>query len=27
VREMAMVAQITDAICRGWRGEEDGHES
>jgi dihydropteroate synthase len=27
VREMAMVAQMTDAICRGWRGEEDGHES
>jgi len=22
---MAMVARMTDAITRGWRGEEDGN--
>ena len=27
VAEMAMVARMTDAIIRGWRGEEDGHGS
>jgi len=25
VAEMAMVARMTDAITRGWRGEEDGN--
>ncbi len=25
VREMAMVARMTDAVIRGWRGEEDGN--
>ncbi|MDD4336101.1 MAG: dihydropteroate synthase [Firmicutes bacterium] len=27
VAEMAMVARMTDAIIRGWRGEEEGHGS